>query len=345
MKRKIYKPVEKGTISVAMVKEALQGAIEMGHGPTDLLRMAGLPEHLLDDPRARVSVDEYARLWRQIAVVLDDEFFAMDPRRMRDGSFAFFCRTAMMQPTVGEGVALGLEFLALIFEHKKGKLVRRDSVAEIVLVDEPKEPARAFSYFTYWLFVHGLACWLACRRIPIIAAESRCAAPEYTDDYRVMFSESLLFNKKRTRIVFAADCLDLPIKRTEEELADFLALAPANILVRYRDPNSLTGRIRRLFTEVSPEQWPDLTQLAHQLHMSSSTLRRRLQEEGQSFQSIKDSLRKEWAVEWLAREDVSFEDVAEHLGFSDVSSFYKAFRKWTGTQPGHYRSLILEEQR
>lgn len=344
MKKKIYTSVEKGTISVAMVKEAIQGALALGHDAPSLLRMAGLPETLLGDAQARVTVDEYAHFWRQIALLLDDEFFAMDPRRMRSGSFDFFCRAAMLQPTVGDGVGLGLEFLALVFEHKKGSLVRHGSVAEIVLVDEPEVPARAFSYFTYWLFVHGLACWLASRRIPIIAAELRCAAPDYTDDYRVMFTESLLFNKKRTRIVFAADCLDLPIKRTEEELAHFLALAPANILVRYRDPNSLTGRIRRLFTEIPPEHWPDLTQLAHQLHMSSSTLRRRLQEEGQSFQAIKDSLRKEWAVEWLAREDVSFEEVAEHLGFSDVSSFYKAFRKWTGTQPGHYRSLILEEQ-
>lgn len=344
MKKKIFPPVEKGTISVVMVREALLGAVELGLSASELLQGANLPSNLLDDNSARVSVDEYACFWRNMALQLDDEFFAMDPRRMRSGSFNFLCRTAMMQPTVGEGVELGLEFLNLIFEHKKGRLVRQDSVAEIVLVDEPVASARAFSYFTYWLLIHGLACWLASRRIPIIAAELRCEPPDYTDDYRVMFTESLHFNKKSTRILFAADCLDLPIKRTDEELRRFLRLAPANILVRYRDPNSLTGRIRRLFTDIAPEKWPDLNQLAHQLHMSSSTLRRRLQEEGQSFQMIKDNLRKEWAVEWLAQEQVSFEDIAEHLGFSDVSSFYKAFRKWTGTQPGHYRGLILKGQ-
>ena len=53
------------------------------------------------------------------------------------------------------------------------------------------------------------------------------------------------------------------------------------------------------------------------------------------------SVRKELAIVWLADAEVSFADIAERLGFADTSSFYKAFRKWSGSNPGHYRSLIL----
>ena len=51
------------------------------------------------------------------------------------------------------------------------------------------------------------------------------------------------------------------------------------------------------------------------------------------------------ATEWLADASVSYGEIAERLGFADVSSFYKAFRKWTGINPGHYRNLILAPAR
>ncbi|MBP5100314.1 helix-turn-helix transcriptional regulator, partial [Pseudomonas protegens] len=82
---------------------------------------------------------------------------------------------------------------------------------------------------------------------------------------------------------------------------------------------------------------------AQSLCMSASTLRRRLAEEGQSYQALKDSVRKELAIVWLAEPQISFAEIAGRLGFADTSSFYKAFRKWSGSNPGHYRSLILND--
>jgi AraC-like DNA-binding protein len=193
------------------------------------------------------------------------------------------------------------------------------------------------------MIVHGVACWLAGRRIPILAIELRCAEPDFTDDYRVMFSENLRFERPRTRMIFSADCLDLPIKRSAEELKRFLAQAPANILVKYRDPDSLASRIKHDLRQVPAEHWPETEALAQQLCMSASTLRRRLAEEGQTYQGLKDSVRKELAITWLAEPSISFVEIAARLGFADASSFYKAFRKWSGSNPGHYRTLILNE--
>jgi len=157
----------------------------------------------------------------------------------------------------------------------------------------------------------------------------------------VMFSDNLRFDRPRTRMIFAADYLDAPIKRSNEELQRFLAQAPANILVKYRDPQSLASQIKQDLRQLPAEQWPETQGMAQSLHLSASTLRRRLAEEGQTFQGLKDGVRKEVAIGWLAEPDLSFADIALRLGFADTSSFYKAFRKWSGTNPGHYRSLIL----
>jgi AraC-like DNA-binding protein len=71
--------------------------------------------------------------------------------------------------------------------------------------------------------------------------------------------------------------------------------------------------------------------------MTPQTLRRRLGEEGQGFQSLKDHLRRDAAIEYLARPDMTLLDIADQLGFSEASTFHRAFKKWTGVAPGEYR--------
>lgn len=124
-----------------------------------------------------------------------------------------------------------------------------------------------------------------------------------------------------------------------------MAEAPGNILVKYRDPASLGLRIRADLLRLPPGQWPDGDALARQLCLSPSTLRRRLAEEGQSYQGLKDSARRELAIAWLGRHEAAMGEIAERLGFADSSSFYKAFRKWFGCNPGHYRALIQARDR
>ncbi len=332
---------EKDTISIHLVHEALLQSCAPGAATREALVKVGIDPVLLEQPDARVPALAYARLWRLLARRRDDEFFGMDPRKLKSGSLEFLCRASMAQPTLADALETGLSFLSLMLENLPAALVRQQSLAEIVLLEPETEPRRAFTYFCYWMIVHGVACWLAGRRIPILAIELRGAQPGFCDDYQVMFSDNLRFDRPRTRMIFSADCLDLPIKRSPEELKRFLALAPANILVKYRDPDSLAMRIKHDLRQRPAQQWPETESLAQELCMSASTLRRRLAEEGQTYQGLKDSVRKELAVVWLAEADISFAEIASRLGFADVSSFYKAFRKWSGSNPGHYRSLIL----
>ncbi|UTL92942.1 AraC family transcriptional regulator [Pseudomonas fluorescens] len=331
---------EKDTISMQLVREALLQTCPAGEPDAGLLARAGIDAGQLQIPTARVSAQAYARLWRLLARRCNDEFFAMDPRGLRAGSLAFMCRASMAQPTLGAGLDTALAFLSLMLEDLQPSLVRQHGFAEIV-INEPRDaPRRAFTYFTFWMIVHGVACWLAGRRIPILAIDLRCSEPPFCDDYRVMFSENLQFERPRTRMIIAADSLELPLKRTPEELQRFLSEAPGNILVKYRDPASLGRRIRSDLLQLAPGQWPDGDTLACQLCLSPSTLRRRLAEEGQTYQGLKDSVRRELAIAWLSQEEPAMGEIAERLGFADSSSFYKAFRKWFGCNPGHYRTLI-----
>jgi AraC-like DNA-binding protein len=73
--------------------------------------------------------------------------------------------------------------------------------------------------------------------------------------------------------------------------------------------------------------------------VTPQTLRRRLREEGRGFQQIKDELRRDAAIEYLLQTRVPLLEIANRVGFSEASTFHRAFKHWTGVAPGEYRSV------
>ena len=147
------------------------------------------------------------------------------------------------------------------------------------------------------------------------------------------------FDQQRTEITFAADYLDLPIRQTEASLDEFLKTAPAQLLVKFKNSSSLTSRIREVLKTHIGEEMPTLNDVASRLYLSPQTLRRRLATEGKSYQTVKDNLRRDAAIHLLLRPELTLEDVAQQVGFSETSTFHRAFKKWTGVTPGLYRQL------
>ena len=190
------------------------------------------------------------------------------------------------------------------------------------------------------MLLHGVACWLVGRRIPILRASFSYPEPNHSAEYRLMYCNGLSFDAPHTGIEFDAAYLDLPIVQNERSVKDFLRTAPESILVKYKNGSSLTARIRRRLRQLLPGEVPDFDQLSGELNMTTATLRRRLAEEGASYQGIKDQLRRDLAISYLSHSDRSVMDIALELGFSERSAFHRAFRKWTGASPGEFRRAL-----
>jgi AraC-like DNA-binding protein len=327
---------EPGTISICFVAAALERVRALDIDVAPLLGRVGLSASLLQVPQARVSVEQYGELWRLVALTLDDEFFGQDARRMKSGTFAMVCHAVLGCKSLGQALERSLRFYALILDDIAGKLVRKGAEAAIEL-HERTVPPRVFANEVLLMLLHGVACWLVGRRIPVLRAQFVYPEPPHSAEYRLMYSTELEFNAAHTALVFHASQLDLSIVQNERSLKEFLRTAPENILVKYKNRSSLGARIRRRLRQCLPAALPEFEALAAEMNMTQATLRRRLHDEGTSYQTIKDQLRRDLAISYLSHSQRSAMDIGLELGFSERSAFHRAFKKWTGASPGEFR--------
>lgn len=339
--------VDKGSVAICFVEEALACIRQRGLDTQALLQQADLSQELLQVPQARVSARQFGRLWHAIAQTLDDEFFGMDRHAMKHGSFTLLCHATLHSPTLERALLRAMRFLRLVLDDLVSELVRDGDTAHIVLKDlNPKgspqtdaqgKTSRAFAYGTYLVILHGLACWLVGRRIPIQSAGFRCEAPAYAAEWRILFCQDLHFDQPECRLSFPASYLELETVQDETSMKAFLREAPANFLVKYKNSASLSAQIRRQLRQWPVQAWPDLATLAKQLQLSPATLRRRLSEEGESYRAIQQELRRDLAIMLLSDTPNSLADIASELGFAESSAFHRAFKQWTGSRPSEYR--------
>jgi AraC-like DNA-binding protein len=332
---------EPGTIAICFVAAALQSVRGRDLNADELLANVGLSSSLLQVPQARVSAKHYGALWRAIATALDDEFFGQDSRRMKVGSFAMLCHSILSCKTLGQALERSLRFYALILDDISGTAERDAQEARIVLHERVSGPRhRVFAHELLLMLLYGVSCWLVGRRIPILRTEFSYAEPAHSAEYRLMYCADLSFDRPNTAIAFEPSYLDLPVVQNERTLKEFLRTAPESILLKYKNGSSLAARVRRRLRQLLPGEVPDFEGLADELNLTPATMRRRLHEEGESYQSIKDQLRRDLAISYLSHSSRSVMDIALELGFSERSAFHRAFRKWTGASPGEFRRTL-----
>lgn len=330
--------MEKGSISVYFVHSALEPIIDRGLDTDGLLRDAGISPALLQSSQGRVSAQSFGALWLGVARTLDDELFNQDSRRMKVGSFSMLCQMLIHCDTLNGALIRMMRFFNLILDDFQCSIESDAHHAHLTIREASDVRApRVFGYETLLMMQHGIACWLIGRRIPIKSAIFCYPEPSRSAEYPLMYSDKLQFNGTVTALTFDRSYLDLPVVQNEKTVKEFVRLAPANIVLKYKNTTGLAAQIKRRLRAMARMEWPDFDAFAESLNMTPSTLRRRLENEGQSYQTIKDHLRRDVAIDSLCHSSKSVADIAAEVGFAEVSAFYRAFKKWTGTVPGKYR--------
>ncbi len=164
-------------------------------------------------------------------------------------------------------------------------------------------------------------------------------APEYAEKHLQCFRCPVIFDQPSCQYRFS-----------REELAESLAEADANtariceescrkLLNQMEIEDDIISRICYLLLS-TPGEFPKLDAVANKLSLGARTLRRRLNDLGTSYQRILDDVRRELAIEYLRTTNLTVQEIAELLGYSEVTNFRRAFMRWVELSPYQYRKQI-----
>ncbi len=110
-----------------------------------------------------------------------------------------------------------------------------------------------------------------------------------------------------------------------------------HIMTKAAMETPITQQATAALTKLLRQGDPTLVAVAKHLQMTPRTLQRRLADEGQSFKSLLDDFRYQLALQLLDAGDLTIQEIAHQLGFSETSAFHRAFRRWTGSTPVQFR--------
>lgn len=171
----------------------------------------------------------------------------------------------------------------------------------------------------------------------VLRVELRQPAPPSPEAYTARFQAALRFGAAADRLCFGADEWDAPMDHADAVLARLLEQHASMLSARLQGGSAgFVDAVRQALAGALPED-AQAASVARSLNVSVRTLQRRLLATGTTFRDVSDGFRRSLAEAYLADPRVSMTEVAFLLGFSDQTSFTRAFRRWTGAPPGVWR--------
>lgn len=331
------------TICMHHVLTSMRGAEHKPGGRTGLLIASGINPLVVRDARKRVSTDQVARLFRNVQVVLDDEFMGFSREFCRIGAFRTMCELVSQCRVLGELLEKAVEFYRLLNRDVQMNVAEQDGRVTFSVRHESEEldPDHFLREFLLVIW-HRFPSWYIGKAIRLQETHFSFSQPAHHTELQVMFPSVLSYDQPVNCLVYDASYLDMPLVRSQEEIDRYVANAPADVMTIPGAGNSLENQIQRLVKTESPGvlAFPPVELLADRLGLSPQTLYRRLKASGTSYQKIKDDIRRETAINGLVNQGLSVEKVSEIVGFSEARSFTRAFRHWTGMSPRRYRAMM-----
>lgn len=330
------------------IRATISGALTQGITAASLLEQAAIPIHWLDQPGHPVTERQLSDLIKAVWRQTGDEFMGLAPHPCKRGVFSLMAELAHGASTLGGMLHQSARFYTAIGDDLDIGQDDPGSGSQLFYrlhLGHTGEDRHHFLQEFILLMWQRFASWLVGQQIPIAGTRLAYPAPPHATEYRSMFPGELTFEQPRCGFSLHRRCLQLPILRTSAELQSFLANCPAVILHRPHRDNRLHTRLQGLLQRYDFEHMPSLETLSEQLLLAPRTLRRRLRDEGTSLRQIKEGLRRDFAQKLLANEHLSVQDIAIQTGFTEAASFCRAFKRWTGYSPAHWRQVFQDNRR
>ncbi len=296
-----------------------------------------LDRQVLDDPDGRFPLLDVGGLLYQ-AFLRDEAIGYEIGLNTQLTSHGFVGYGLLTHPTFGDALAFGLRNADLRTPFVTLSTGTQDGVAHVE-VRESFElgPARQVCIEHFLIGIWRIAALLAqTSGLREVGFELHFAHPEPRchAQYRSRLPPCH-FSAAVNQLRFPAASLALPLATADDTAARLAARQCASERNRAGAATTVTARVQALLEElVTP---PGLAAVAARLHLSDRSLKRKLRQEGSSYQRLVDRHRERIARLRLRDPHLSIGDIAAELGYTAPANFTRAFRKWTGQSPSALR--------
>jgi AraC-like DNA-binding protein len=329
-------------VSVHRPRVLVRTALAQGADRDELFENTGLAPSMLEVPETMLSYAQFGTLVRNALRLTRNAALGLDVgRNMRAPQLGMLGFAMISSPTVGAALDLGLRHSrtiapSLTFELQIDGELARLSIRESIELGRLKMFVMEWALSFYESFFRALVT----STLPVRRLELSYPRPEHAERYLKAHDVPIEFDRECTCVVFDAALLDEEIAYSDQVAARMAEQSHALYSPTFSELRGVLDQTRGMLGAWNGSP-PSLDALAQRLQTSARTLRRSLREMGTSYHELLNDARRTRAVEWVRDTDMTMIEIAARLGFSDVRSFRRAFKRWTGQVPTTLRTSRL----
>ena len=328
------------TVSIGWVNTVIGAAERLSVDTDTLLAEADIPVSACE--LERWPIDDITRLWHAAERCTGDPGFGLkvgaEFTPMSISGVGFALQSAA---TLREAIAMVQRFQRLISDGGRFQIVAGN--AATWLVYHPRQGKLAFSPHqieAVLASVVGFASWVTGTRMQPARVQFSQPRLGPAQGYQTVFNCPVEFEQAFSGVLIENTVLDQPLPQADPQLAQVHErYTSARLEALTMNSASVAELQRWLAARVGP-MLPRRADAAEVLGISERTLARRLRDQGQTFDGLLDEVRRQKALQAVAETSAALPEIAESLGFAEVSTFYRAFKRWTGSPPVRWRKHL-----
>lgn len=330
------------TIASYFARTHINNMLCQGGNERDILAKAELTSAQLKQLKSRVSPAQLASIVDSCWRVNGDEFLGLTEQKVKKGMFALLAGHLISCKTLNDVFIKTHDFYNLTGDQLEFKTQQHGNHIYCYLhpnftTQRMDNTPNSLLTELLLLIFHRFSSWLIGEFIPLNKVCVQHTKPAHYEEYRLMFPCRCEFENEHNALVFDAKYLRFPVVQSAVSLVDYLDQVPLQWFKKQSYYDTYSAKVIRVLENSVVEKEINLDNVASTLNMSARTLRRKLISEGCRFQQLKDNMRRDKAINLFEQAELTIAQIALAIGFTEVATFSRAFKNWTGVSPSTYR--------
>ena len=313
----------------------------------DVDRIFGLA-HILPDtagsPTLKLRLSAFVHLFEESARQTGNGNFGLwFGNRFQPRDLGMWGYAAISAPTLGSA----LESLVRLFRfHQESSVMRlRDGADGLVRLEyQITAPAiverRQDAELSLGMFLNVLRECCGCRWSPE-EVHFEHPRPAMAREHEAAFGAPVYFSQPTNALLFKPDLLARPMPARDLRLLAVMQTCLERLGSHVAGEDALLDRARSAIRMKLPSGYPSFEQIADDLRTPLGAMHNDLHAAGLTYKDIVEDVRRELALSYVRQRHLPFSEIAMLLGYSELSAFSRAFRRWTGASPRMHRARML----